>query len=131
MPILGHGIDLVETRRIGEILARHGERFLTRVFTALEQAHSLPARRRIEHLAGRFAAKEAVLKALGTGLTHGIAWTDIEIRVLPSGQPTIRLHGHAESLAQTLGVREWHLSISHSKEYAIASTIAMGSDDHQ
>ncbi|CAG0951278.1 holo-[acyl-carrier protein] synthase [Phycisphaerales bacterium] len=128
MPILGHGIDLVEIRRVGEIFDRHGERFLMRVFTTLEQAHSLPARRRVEHLAGRFAAKEATLKALGTGLSHGIAWTDIEIRVLPSGQPTLRLHGQAESIARTLGVREWHLSISHSRDYAIASVIAMGAE---
>jgi len=126
MPILGHGIDIIETRRIAEILDRHAERFLARVFTPDEASYAMPARRRVEHLAGRFAAKEAALKALGTGLSRGVAWTDVEVRLLPSGQPTLRLQGRAAIIARTLGVREWHLSISHSHDYAVASVIAVG-----
>jgi holo-[acyl-carrier protein] synthase len=105
MKILGHGIDLVETSRIEEILRRHGERFLDRVFTIGEQEHSLGSRRRHEHLAGRFAAKEACLKALGTGLTHGIGWTEVEVAVLASGRPVLRLTGRAAEVAASVGIR--------------------------
>lgn len=123
MPILGHGIDLIETRRIAEVLDRHGERFLDRVFTVTEQAYALPARRRVEHLAGRFAAKEAVAKALGSGIS-GIAWTDIEVVHRDTGQPEVRLSGAAATLAASRGVRVWHLSITHTRDYAMASAIA-------
>lgn len=125
MPIIGHGIDLIETRRIAEVIDRHAERFLDRVFTKAEQAYALPARRRVEHLAGRFAAKEAVAKALGTGIS-GISWTDIEVAHRDSGQPEVRLSGAAAALAASRGVRVWHLSISHTSEYAMASAIASG-----
>src|SRR5689334_16629057 len=89
MPILGHGIDIVETARIRRLVEEHGQHFLDRVFTPGEQAYcARNPKRRYEHLAGRFAAKEAVLKVLGTGWRGGIAWTDIEITKEPSGQPT-------------------------------------------
>jgi len=126
MRILGHGIDLVETHRVAEILERHGQRFLDRVFTPGEQTHGATSRRRVEHLAGRFAAKEAALKALGTGLTHGLTWTDLEVVVLPSGGPMLRLHPRAAALASALGISEWHLSISHTESHAIASVLACG-----
>jgi holo-[acyl-carrier protein] synthase len=124
--ILGHGIDAVETARVEHLLERHGQRFLDRVFTPGEQSHSAGSRRRAEHLAGRFAAKEACLKALGTGLAQGLAWTEIEVSVLSSGQPTLRLHGRAADLARTLGVREWALSITHTRTIAVASALASG-----
>ena len=90
MHIVGHGIDLVEVSRIAELLERHGERFLERCFTAAERGYSdASVKRREEHLAARFAAKEAVLKALGTGWRDGIAWTDIEVVRRPSGQPLV------------------------------------------
>lgn len=126
MRIFGHGVDIVEVPRIRAILDRHRDRFLERVFTPGEQRHNAGSRTRAQHLAGRFAAKEAVLKAMGTGLTHGLSWTEIEVVTLSSGQPAVRLSGRAESLARTLGVREWLLSISHCDSYAVASAIACG-----
>ena len=126
MPILGHGIDIVETRRIAELLGNHGERFLERCFTPAEREYCYRyAKRHIEHLAGRFAAKEAVLKVLGTGWRGGIAWTDIEILPEPSGQPKIRLSGECLKIAKELGISRWHLSISHIETHATASAIGM------
>jgi holo-[acyl-carrier protein] synthase len=127
MLILGHGIDLVEIVRIGQMLERHGPRFLERCFTAGERAYCHEGdRRRIERLAARFAAKEAVLKALGTGWRDGIAWTDVEVVREPSGQPGIRLHGEAAEVARDLGVTGWLLSLTHSDAHAVASAIATG-----
>jgi holo-[acyl-carrier protein] synthase len=83
MRIIGHGIDIVETARIARLVEEHGEHFLARCFTSTERAYAQDKRREIEHLAGRFAAKEAVLKVLGTGLGQGMAWTDVEIRREP------------------------------------------------
>ena len=127
MHIVGHGIDLVEVSRIAELLERHGERFLERCFTAAERGYSdASVKRREEHLAARFAAKEAVLKALGTGWRDGIAWTDIEVVRRPSGQPLVQLSGEAQKVATALGAVEWHVSLSHTQTHAIASVIAMG-----
>jgi holo-[acyl-carrier protein] synthase len=124
MRIIGHGIDITEVARIGRMHAEHGDRFLERCFTAGERAYAGDRKRRDEHLAGRFAAKEAVLKALGTGWDKGIAWTDVEVVLLPSGQPTVRLSGRAAEIANDLGIAEWSLSISHTEAHAIASAIA-------
>jgi holo-[acyl-carrier protein] synthase len=127
--MIGHGIDIVETARIGRLLQDHGEHFLDRVFTKTEQQHAeLNGKRQIERLAGRFAAKEAVLKALGTGWRGKIAWTDIEIAALPSGQPMIRLSGECARIAAELGIVRWMLSISHIETHAIASAIGLGAD---
>ena len=126
MPILGHGIDIVETSRIARMLEEHGERFLTRVFTPLEQQYAAQnGKRKVERLAGRFAAKEAVLKVLGTGWRGGIAWTDIEIRPEPSGQPIVVLSGECERIATSIGIVRWHVSISHIETHATASAIGM------
>jgi holo-[acyl-carrier protein] synthase len=126
MPILGHGIDIVETERIRRLLDEHGERFLDRVYTKLEQDYAnRNTKRRIEHLAGRFAAKEAVLKVLGTGWRGGIAWTDIEIRPEPSGQPVVFLTGECLRIASEMGIVRWHVSISHIGTHATASAIGM------
>jgi len=124
MRIVGHGIDLVETARIAEVLGNHQERFLERVFTAAEQAYRADSRRRVEHLAARFAAKEAVMKALGTGLASGITWTEIEVQTEPTGAPGLRLHGRAAEVAAGLGITSWHLSLSHTDSHAIASVMA-------
>ena len=124
MHIIGHGIDIVETSRIRQLLDEHGQRFLDRCFTRLEQEYcSRSAKRQVEHLAGRFAAKEAVLKVLGTGWRGGIAWTDIEIRSESSGQPNIALSGECLRVATELGITDWFLSISHIETHATASAI--------
>ena len=128
MRIIGHGIDIVETARIEQMLAEHGQRFLDRCFTPGEQEYAGDRRRRIEHLAGRFAAKEAVLKVLGTGWTGGIAWTDIDIRREPSGQPTVVLRGVCKKLAEDLGIVRWWVSISHITTHATASAIGVGEE---
>jgi holo-[acyl-carrier protein] synthase len=126
MPILGHGIDIVETERIKRSVEEHGQRFLDRVFTPGEQQYcAANAKRYYEHLAGRFAAKEAVLKVLGTGWRGGIAWTDIEILREPSGQPTITLTGECRRIAAETGITRWHVSISHIETHATASAIGL------
>ena len=126
MRVIGHGIDLVEVSRIAGMLERHADRFMERVFTSAEAGHGADTKRRAEHLAARFAAKEAVLKALGTGWSDGIAWTEIEVVRLPSGQPTLRLSGRASELAGDKGVQEWAISITHTETHAMASVIAQG-----
>lgn len=122
-----HGVDLVSVHRIAEMLRDHGERFEARCFTADESAYagSMP-RRRAEHLAARFAAKEAVLKALGTGLSGGIAWTDIEVVRDGAGRPGLRLTGAAAEHADRLGIKSWLISLSHAGESALASVIGLG-----
>lgn len=121
MRIVGHGIDIVEIARIQRVMDRHPDRFLTRCYTLREQelCAGSPAR-----LAGRFAAKEAVLKALGTGLATGISWTEVEIDRNEAGGPVLSLHGLAHSTADRVGVREWVVTISHTRSHAVASAIA-------
>lgn len=129
MPILGHGIDIVETRRIRELVERHGDHFLFRVFTPNEREYAAKnPKRYFEHLAGRFAAKEAVLKVLGTGWRGGIAWTDIEVLRDPSGQPRVSLTQECARVAESLGIRRWHISISHIETHATASAIGETSE---
>ena len=126
MPILGHGIDIVETSRIKKLVENHGEHFLDRVFTSAEQAYcNKNPKRYFEHLAGRFAAKEAVLKVIGTGWRGGIAWTDIEVVKELSGQPKVLLTGECLRIATEMGISRWHLSISHIETHATASAIGM------
>jgi len=127
MPNLAHGIDLVDIARIDDMLKRHPERFVDRCFTAGEREYAdASPKRRVEHLAARFAAKEAALKALGTGWRSGIAWTDVEVVLLPSGQPTLRLSGEAARLAERRGLTEWRVSLTHAGGFAAASVIATG-----
>jgi len=127
MPIIGHGIDIVETSRIAGLVREHGQRFLDRCFTPAEQAYcAANIKRQVEHLAGRFAAKEAVLKVLGTGWSGGISWTDVEILRDASGRPRIALSGECQRIAEKLGIRTWHVSISHIGTHATASAIAEG-----
>ncbi len=127
MQIIGHGIDIVETARVAKMVADHEQRFLRRCFTQGEQDYvAANPMRRAEHLAGRFAAKEAILKVLGTGWSNGIAWTEAEVVREASGKPTVRLHGRCAEIADELGITQWHLSISHSGGYATASAIGVG-----
>jgi phosphopantetheine--protein transferase-like protein len=126
MPILGHGIDIVETSRIKRLVDQHGQNFLDRCFTPGEQDYcSRNTKRMYEHLAGRFAVKEAVLKVLGTGWRGGIQWTDIEVLKEASGQPKIRLTGECDRIAREQGIVRWHISISHIETHATASAIGM------
>ena len=131
MAIVGHGVDLAPVARIAAMRARHGERFLTRVFTPAERAYALDRPRRAdEHLAARFAAKEAALKALGTGLTGGIRWTDVAVEREDAG-PRLELTGAAAAAAERIGAVRWHVSLSHAGGMALASVIAesSGADD--
>jgi holo-[acyl-carrier protein] synthase len=125
MNVVAHGVDFVETRRISEMLERHGQHFLDRVFTAVEQKYCCGRKRQLEHLAGRFAAKEAVLKVIGTGWREGIAWTDIEVSNERSGQPRVTLANRCAEIAEGLGIREVLISISHTDTHAMASAIGV------
>ena len=125
MDIIAHGIDLVDFPRIEEMIKRHGERFLDRVFTASEQAYAESNKNGTEKLAGRFAAKEAILKLMGTGWRGKIAWTDIEIINNPSGQPEVTLTGEVKKIAADLGVGHISVSITHTANFAIASAVAL------
>jgi holo-[acyl-carrier protein] synthase len=126
MPVVGHGIDIIETERMRHSVSEHGERFLDRVFTPAEQRYcALNQKRYFEHRAGRFAAKEAVLKVLGTGWRGGIAWTDIEVLPEPSGQPRVTLTGECARIAREQGIARWLISISHIETHATASAIGM------
>ncbi len=139
MPVIAHGVDLVAIDRIGDMLERHGEAFVERCFTRGERAYADAGRkRRSERYAARFACKEAVLKALGTGWRDGIRWTDIEVINEPSGRPRVRLTGRCLEIAAALGIEIWHVSLSHAGAlarsappdgragFAVASVIACG-----
>jgi len=125
MEIVAHGIDLVDCPRIEEMIKRHGERFINRIFTAAEQAYAEANKDRIEKLAGRFAAKEAILKLMGTGWRGKIAWTDIEIVNNPAGQPQVTLTGEVKKLAEKFGIKHISVSITHTANFAIASAVAL------
>ena len=129
MEIVAHGIDLVDCPRIEEMIKRHGERFVNRVFTANEQAYAEANKNSIEKLAGRFAAKEAILKLIGTGWRGKIAWTDIEVINNPKGQPEITLSGEVEKLADKLRIKHISVSITHTANFAIASAVALAQSD--
>ena len=130
MEIIAHGIDLVDCPRIEEMVARHGERFVQRIFTAAEQAYAESNKNKIEKLAGRFAAKEAILKLMGTGWRGKIAWTDIEIINNSSGQPEVTLGGEVEKIADKLGIKHISVSITHTANFAIASAVALAEKGH-
>jgi len=122
---IAHGIDLVDCPRIEKMLERHGQRFLERVFTPLEQDYAKKNKNRTEKLAGRFAAKEAVLKLLGTGWRGTIAWTDIEVVNNAAGQPEVSVSGEVEKIASKLGFKDINVSITHTANFAIASAVAI------
>ena len=121
--IVGTGVDLAEVPRIRAAIERHGQRFVERIFTPAEIAYVERKANHFERYAARFAAKEAGMKAIGTGWKGGVLWRDFEVANLPSGQPTLRLHGVASQIAQRLGVRRIALSITHTAELAMAHVI--------
>ena len=126
MKILGTGIDIVETARIAESIKRHGEKFLARVFTAGEREYCAAMRKPETFYAARFAAKEAISKAFGTGFGAQLGWLDIDIRRKASGEPFVILSGDGAATAKRLGVTEIRISMSHSDHYAVANALAIG-----
>ncbi len=126
MQIIAHGIDLVDCERIEKMLTRHEARFLNRVFTPNEQAYSARTQNRVERLAGRFAAKEAVLKLIGMGWRERISWTDVEVVNNHLGQPEVVLAGQVRDIAEQMGIERVSLSITHAANLAIASAVALG-----
>jgi holo-[acyl-carrier protein] synthase len=121
--IVGTGVDITEVPRIKAAMERFGERFLSRVFTPEEARYCLGKPNAAERLAARFAAKEAGMKAIGTGLRHGVTWHDVEVVRLPGQRPNLKFHGKAAEFADRLGCKRVHLSLSHTKEQAIAYVI--------
>ena len=121
--ILGTGTDIVSVARIRAGVERHGERFLQKIFTRAETDYCLPRARKYEHLAARFAAKEALLKALGTGAGPEAALADIEVVRDPRGKPSVRLHGRTARFAEQKAVQRIHLSLAHESEFAVAHVI--------
>lgn len=126
MAIVGTGIDIVECLRIAQMIERHGELFITRVYTDIEIEYCTTRKAATQHYAGRWAAKEAVLKALGTGWRRGIGWRDIEIRNDHSGAPTVKLRGGARDVMERAGIKTMHVSISHCRSFAVAYVVAEG-----
>jgi holo-[acyl-carrier protein] synthase len=126
MNILGIGTDIVECPRIGKMIEQHGELFLRRVYTDREIRYCQARKHAIEHFAGRWAAKEAILKALGTGWSRGISWTDLEIRNDPSGRPKVMIRGGSKDVAIRQGITDVLISISHCRTYAVAYALATG-----
>lgn len=124
MNVVAHGIDLVEIDRVADLLAKHPDRAAERLFTQAEREYAHGKKNAHQHLAARFAAKEAVLKALGCGWSQGIAWTDVEVTRSPSGEPGVRLHNRAAEIAAEHGITAWRLSLTHTKALAQASAIA-------
>jgi len=126
MQVICHGIDLVDCTRIADLISRHGQRLLDRLFTAEEQDYCRCHRRCAERFAGRFAVKEAVMKMLGTGWQNGVAWSDIETISDPNGKPVLHLHGLVSEMAAELGIQQISVSITHTSDLAVASAIALG-----
>ena len=125
MSILGHGIDLVDCARIAQVYERHGERFLDRVLTDAERDRGRQFKNNIPYIAGRWAAKEAILKMIGTGWRGDIAWRDMEILPDAAGQPVVTLCGATAARASELGISRVLLSITHTENHAAASAIGV------
>jgi holo-[acyl-carrier protein] synthase len=124
--IVGTGIDIAEVPRIRQAMDRHGDRFLKRIFTAEEIRYCTSKANAVERLAARFAAKEAGMKAIGTGWRRGVTWKDLEVVRYPGQRPQLRLSGKAAEIALDLGCKTTHLSLSHTAEQAIAHVILEG-----
>ncbi len=121
--IVGTGVDIVEVPRVAAAIERFGRRFLERIFTPDEIRYCDPKHNRVERFAARFAAKEAGLKAIGTGWRNGVAWKEVEVRREPAGRPTLVFSGRAAEFAERLGMKRASLSLSHTAEHAIAQVI--------
>src|SRR3954447_821504 len=126
MSVIGIGTDIIECLRVAKMIERHGELFLTRVYTPHEIEYCTARKAATQHYAGRFAAKEAVLKALGTGWTRGIQWRGIGVRNEMGGKPSIVLSGAAQELCEKRGIEEVLITISHCRTHAMAYAIAVG-----
>lgn len=126
MNVLGIGTDIIECLRIAQMIERHGELFLTRVYTPREIEYCSARKAATQHYAGRWAAKEAVLKALGTGWSRGISWTDVEVRNEGGGAPRIALAGGARAACERQGIANMLITISHCRSHATAFAIAVG-----
>jgi len=126
MEILGIGTDIIECPRIGRMIENHGEMFLRRIYTEREIRYCQSRKHAIEHFAGRWAAKEAILKAMGTGRSHGIAWTNIEVRHAQDGRPQVMVCGVAREIALSRGIGDILISVSHCRTYATAYALAVG-----
>ncbi len=126
MHVLGLGTDITETERIAGMIQRHGDAFLNRIYTQAEIDYCRPKKNSAQHYAGRWAAKEAVMKCFGTGFVKGIHWTEIEVVSQSSGKPVVELSGSTAQFAERLGIEQVLLSISHCKLYATATAIAVG-----
>lgn len=126
MNVIGIGTDIIEVLRIADMIERHGELFLRRVYTNWEIEYCNARKAAVQHFAGRWAAKEAILKALGTGWANGIHWVDMEVRNEPGGEPRVSLGGRAREIAEELGIRAMPISISHCRHYATAYAMALG-----
>ncbi len=126
MNLIGIGIDVVEVSRIKSSLDEFGEKFQTRIFTESERVYCQKQKRPELHFAARFAAKEAIAKAFGTGIGKEIAWLDMEIIRKASGEPDVKLSGSAQQLADSRGVAQVMVSLTHAKHYAAANAIIMG-----
>lgn len=125
MHVFGIGTDITETSRVEQMIEKHGPVFLDRVYTSKEQQYCQPRKAAGQHYTGRWAAKEAILKAMGTGWAKGIHWTDIEVLNKMGGAPEVFLHGEAQVVCDQLGIDHIKISISHCKEYATAFAIAI------
>jgi len=125
MQVVGIGTDIVECLRIRRMIEKHGELFLTRVFTDREISYCQSRKRATEHLAGRWAAKQAVLKCLGTGAQKGFCWTEIEVQNDTAGSPRISIRGTTKEVAQRLKVTEIIISVAQSRSYATAFALAL------
>jgi holo-[acyl-carrier protein] synthase len=123
--IVGLGTDIVEIVRIGQMIQRHGERFLTRVYTDDEIRYCQRRKEAWQHFAGRWAAKEAVMKTLGTGFIKGVSFLDIEVASQKSGRPVVAMHGGTRDFARAMGIDEVLITISHCRQYATATAIAV------
>lgn len=121
--IVGTGIDIAEVPRIAESIKRFGDRFVTRIFTEGEIRYCDSKANRIERYAARFAAKEAAMKALGTGWNYGVSWRDVEVSRQPGGRPTIVFHRKAAEFAEKLGAKHVALSLTHTQDFAMAQVI--------
>ena len=128
MNVLGIGTDIVECLRIAQMIERHGELFINRVYTPQEIRYCQSRKQATQHFAGRWAAKEAILKALGTGWRRGISWRDIEIRNDSMGRPVVGLRGGARDIVEQRGIREMLVSISHCRSHATAYALALGGE---
>ncbi len=126
--LIGLGTDITECLRIARMIERHGELFINRVYTPEEIRYCQNRKQATQHYTGRWAAKEAILKALGTGWRKGISWRDIEVRNEPSGRPVVAVRGGVKEVVERLGVVEIHVTISHCRTHATATAIVVGKE---